>query len=66
MMRAHIREKSTIMQRGAQRPIYCSTSAKTKELIVDFRKKGGKDTDPVYISEAEVDPEGINIKVNLS
>ncbi len=47
-------------------------SAKTKELIIDFRKKETKTNTPVYISGAEVEQVnsfmflGISITENLS
>lgn len=43
MMRAHTWRKSTVLQSGAERAIYCSSSIwQTKELIVDFRRKEAK------------------------
>lgn len=56
----------------AQKPIYCSMWTKPRRLIVDLRRKGGKDTHPVYISGAEMEQVnrfrflGINVTENLS
>ncbi len=69
MMRRHIGRISTVLQSGTQRTTYCPT--KTKELIIDFRKKEAMTHIPVYISGAEVEQMnsfrflGIGITKNL-
>ena len=47
--------KSTMLQSGAQRTIYCSMSAKPEEMIVDFRKKETKTHTCVDITGADVE-----------